>query len=618
MPVTNYFLQQEDGSYILQEDNSKLIIGSLSCPDAPTASVIQPICAVAGVFYYTGSIIVTSPLSGSYSYSIDNVNYQSSPTFSYYPTGSYPVTVKDNDSGCISTIVSASIRQTTPPLPIATVTQPNCTISTGTITMNTPSYSSSFTYTASQAAAGTASYSSSVGIFTNLPSATSWNLTITDQSSGCTSPALNVVVNAAPAPFTSSVGEITSSILLGGYTASIYQGQTASFTLGPVTNASFYYWTVLNLAGNYVPTSSFFIATGAPLINLTGSVVNTSTLVVTAYSSSNPGGPTYRCATIDSGSSALITVNAIPVPIDIVTPVTYNQGDSSVPLVATASLTGSSLLWYTTGSGGVGTPTAPTPSTSIAGTQTYYVTTFLNGYESSRAPVVVQVNEVASATPSVTPTPTVTPSITTTPSTTPSVSISNTPSITPTVTPSISVSTTPSVTPSISPSNIPSVTPTVTPSVTPTRTPSVTPTITPSLTPTPTPSSSPRYIPETGSVPYKLGLTGETTIYVNEVKCRVSENDFNYSQNPTVFKYGTTITGSAAVPFYSPQGGTSSWGLITDGTLADNVTGSSFHPYATTIGLYNDAGQLLVVGKLGTPYPIPSNTDITFIVRWDS
>ena len=124
--------------------------------------------------------------------------------------------------------------------------------------------------------------------------------------------------------------------------------------------------------------------------------------------------------------------------------------------------------------------------------------------------------------------------------------------------------------------------------------------------------------PTSASVPYNLNLTAETTIYVNEVKCRVSENDFNYSQNPTVFKYITPITGSAATPFESPQGGQSKWGVVTDGTLVDNVTGSSFHPYATTIGLFNDAGQLLVVGKLGTPYPIPSNTDMTFIVRWDS
>jgi hypothetical protein len=59
-------------------------------------------------------------------------------------------------------------------------------------------------------------------------------------------------------------------------------------------------------------------------------------------------------------------------------------------------------------------------------------------------------------------------------------------------------------------------------------------------------------------------------------------------------------------------------GFITDGTLANNITGSDFRPYTTTIGLYNEAKELLVVGKLATPYPIPSNTDMTFILKWDS
>jgi len=119
-------------------------------------------------------------------------------------------------------------------------------------------------------------------------------------------------------------------------------------------------------------------------------------------------------------------------------------------------------------------------------------------------------------------------------------------------------------------------------------------------------------------VPYTLTIGSETTIYQNEVKCRVLENDFNYSQNPTVFANVNYITGSRALPIYASKGETNKSGQITYGQLADNITGSSFHPYATTIGLYNEAFQLLAVGKLATPYPIPSNTDITFIVKWDS
>lgn len=94
--------------------------------------------------------------------------------------------------------------------------------------------------------------------------------------------------------------------------------------------------------------------------------------------------------------------------------------------------------------------------------------------------------------------------------------------------------------------------------------------------------------------PYSMSLSAETTIYQNEVRCRVSENDFNYTQNPSATK--STETGS----------------------YIDAVTGSDFHPYTTMVGLYNDSDELLVVGKLARPYPVPPNTDMTFIVRWDS
>jgi hypothetical protein len=119
-------------------------------------------------------------------------------------------------------------------------------------------------------------------------------------------------------------------------------------------------------------------------------------------------------------------------------------------------------------------------------------------------------------------------------------------------------------------------------------------------------------------VAYKLSLTAETTIYQNEVKCRVSENDFNYSQNPTMFAQITSITGSNALPMFAPYGQTNKLGIIVDGAIANNVSGSSFNPYATTVGLYNESNELLVVGKLATPYQIPENTDMTFIVKWDS
>lgn len=91
-----------------------------------------------------------------------------------------------------------------------------------------------------------------------------------------------------------------------------------------------------------------------------------------------------------------------------------------------------------------------------------------------------------------------------------------------------------------------------------------------------------------------ISFLAETTIYQNEYRCNISENDFNYTQNPSANQRSTT------------------------GSYIDAVTGSDFRPYATCVGLYNQANELLVVGKLSTAYPIPPNTDITFVVRYDS
>jgi len=91
-----------------------------------------------------------------------------------------------------------------------------------------------------------------------------------------------------------------------------------------------------------------------------------------------------------------------------------------------------------------------------------------------------------------------------------------------------------------------------------------------------------------------ITFLAETTIYQKEHRCHISENDFNCTQNLSAVKIGGT------------------------GSLSDNVTGSDFRPYITCVGLYNERNDLLVVGKLSTPYPIPPNTDMTFVVRYDT
>jgi len=130
--------------------------------------------------------------------------------------------------------------------------------------------------------------------------------------------------------------------------------------------------------------------------------------------------------------------------------------------------------------------------------------------------------------------------------------------------------------------------------------------------------TNPTYVSYLGGVNYSITVVAESTIYQKEVRCHVAENDFNYSLNPSVYESSSFSTGSYTPIIFSPLGQTIGFSYVASGLMKSTLTGSSFTPYATTVGLYNDKDELLVVGKLATPYPIPSNTDITFVVRYDS
>ena len=83
------------------------------------------------------------------------------------------------------------------------------------------------------------------------------------------------------------------------------------------------------------------------------------------------------------------------------------------------------------------------------------------------------------------------------------------------------------------------------------------------------------------------------TIFETQYKATIRESEFNFSQNPTI------ISGS------------------TDGTVYDFTTGSFFQPYVTTVGLYNEAQELLAVGKLSQPYPLSRTTDTSIFINID-
>ena len=92
---------------------------------------------------------------------------------------------------------------------------------------------------------------------------------------------------------------------------------------------------------------------------------------------------------------------SVATPVVATTSYTYCQGATSTALTATA-LTGNTLRWYTQATGGTYTTTAPIPSTTTAGTYTYYVSQAnAANDESMRAAINVTVNALP-ATPVIT------------------------------------------------------------------------------------------------------------------------------------------------------------------------------------------------------------------------
>tara|TARA_R110000851_G_scaffold16527_3_gene53656 strand:- start:401 stop:2029 length:1629 start_codon:yes stop_codon:yes gene_type:complete len=92
--------------------------------------------------------------------------------------------------------------------------------------------------------------------------------------------------------------------------------------------------------------------------------------------------------------------------------------------------------------------------------------------------------------------------------------------------------------------------------------------------------------------PYTASYRSTKTIYELNVITKIDAGDFNMSSNLTLTKDD-------------------------DETYKTFVSGSDFAPYITTIGLYNDAGQLLAIGKTAQPIRKRSDVDLNFVIQID-
>lgn len=96
---------------------------------------------------------------------------------------------------------------------------------------------------------------------------------------------------------------------------------------------------------------------------------------------------------------------------------------------------------------------------------------------------------------------------------------------------------------------------------------------------------------------FTLKYRNTHTIYQYETLCRIKKGDFNLSQNPT-----------ARQSPYSDL-------LINE--MTSSVEDGGMPTYFNSVGLYNDAGELLVVGKMGQNIRNRDDVDLNLIIRWD-
>tara|TARA_R100000734_G_C3300599_1_gene91292 strand:+ start:66 stop:1136 length:1071 start_codon:yes stop_codon:yes gene_type:complete len=138
----------------------------------------------------------------------------------------------------------------------------------------------------------------------------------------------------------------------------------------------------------------------------------------------------------------------------------------------------------------------------------------------------------------------------------------------------------------------------------------------------------------TGANGYSVKFDSSQVIYEREFTCHVLENEFTHTTNkslkvgysssfdvPTLTKTLFTNTIYDKYPYevfgyatnsYDPNGYTAGTELIGEATHSD------FNTYITTIGLYNDEGDLLAIGKPSKPIKNEKEMDLTFIVRFDT
>lgn len=144
LPAGNYTFTVNNAAGCTSLPSANVVINAVvGAPSVPTITISQPTCSLG-----TGSILVTSSTTGL-TFSLDGGAYTAYPAGGYIglATGSHTL-IAQNVSGCLSPFANITInaQPTAPPTPTISIVQPNCSISTGTVSITSSTLGQTFNF----------------------------------------------------------------------------------------------------------------------------------------------------------------------------------------------------------------------------------------------------------------------------------------------------------------------------------------------------------------------------------------------------------------------------------------------------------------------------------------
>ncbi len=134
----------------------------------------------------------------------------------------------------------------------------------------------------------------------------------------------------------------------------------------------------------------------------------------------------------------------------------------------------------------------------------------------------------------------------------------------------------------------------------------------------------------TGTDGFEIDYRSTHTIYQHEYTVISQAGKFNTSRNISLTHQrsgSVTVVEGTEPRYYFPPGDNPSGGQDSTGSFASSyqatqfvepfVSHSQFAPYITTIGLYNDNNELLVIGRTSNPIKNDPTMDMSFVLRFD-